>query len=58
MIKDRTTLMSVPVNFKKLIKIEAAKKGKTMTDYLKEIELKNDPLGEISKKYKKRFDFV
>ena len=50
--------MSVPVNFKKLIKIEAAKKGKTMTDYLKEIELKNDPLGEISKKYKKRFDFV
>ena len=58
MIKERTTLMSVPVNFKKLVKIEAAKKGKTMTGFLNEIELKHDPLKEISNKYKKRFDFV
>jgi len=57
-MKEKTTLMSVPINFKKLVKIEAAKKGKTMTGFLNEIELKHDPLKEISNKYKKRFDFV
>lgn len=51
--KSRLETMKVPPEFKRLVKVRAAKKGKTMAEMLREVSEEEDKMNELLKEKKK-----